>query len=265
MKSKPVVFLDSGVGGLPYLLEAKRKLPFRDFIYLADNKNFPYGGRDRASLTKIVHEIIGKALNAFDPEAVVIACNTASVVTLSSLRQKYGIPFVGVVPAVKPAAKNTKNGIIGLLATETTIKNIYTDTLIHDFASDCSVRKFAGVKIVDFVENELYKSDSSRTREMLKPAVTFFQKEKIDTLILGCTHFLFVKNILREMLGSNVTVIDSVEGVAAQLKKVLPPRQKEIHGTSGPRYAFYITGNSFNRSKYDLFLKKFQLVWGGTL
>ncbi len=265
MKSKPVVFLDSGVGGLPYLLEAKRKLPSRDFIYLADNKNFPYGGRDILSLKKIVHEIIGKALNAFDPEAVVIACNTASVVTLSSLRQKYGIPFVGVVPAVKPAAENTKNGIIGLLATETTVKNIYTDTLIRDFASDCSVRKFAGVKIVDFVENQLYQSNSMRTTKILQPAVTFFKKEKIDTLILGCTHFLFVKDTLKKMLGSQVSIIDSVEGVTTQLKKVISSCPEKPLETHRSRYTFYITGNRFDRSKYDVFLQKFELVWGGTL
>ncbi len=263
MNTKPVVFFDSGVGGLPYLLEAKKKLPCRDFIYLADNKNFPYGGKNISTLTKIVHEAVGKAVRIFDPEAVVIACNTASVVTLSSLRQKYGIPFVGVVPAVKPAAESTKNGNIGLLATETTVKNIYTDTLIRNFAAGCTVKKFAGIKIVDFVENEFYRADESRTRTILKPAVDFFLKEHIDTMILGCTHFLFVKDTLQEMIGSQVSVIDSVEGVTAQLKRILAPCPEKMQGD--PHFRFFITGNSFEKSRYKVFLQKFNLAWGGVL
>ncbi len=263
MEKKPVVFLDSGVGGLPYFFEAKKKMPLRDYVYLADNAHFPYGGRPVQSLIEIVHETIGRVVDVFDPEAVVIACNTASVVTLSSLRQKYGVPFIGVVPAIKPAAAHTENGIIGLLATETTVKSMYTDNLIRNFASSCRVKKFAGVQIVDFVENQYFLADEKDVRKMMQPAVAFFLKEKIDTLILGCTHFLFVKSILQKMLGPQIAVIDSVEGVVNQLSRVLP--DKYTGGRDVPSHEFYITGDTFDESRYRMFAGRFELTWGGSL
>lgn len=276
MKNKPVVFLDSGVGGLPYLGEARKKLPFLDFIYLADNSNFPYGGRSANALISIVHDLVKKIIKAFDPAAVVIACNTASVVTLSFLREKYGIPFVGVVPAVKPAAAYTKNGNIGLLATETTVKNIYTDNLIAKFAYDCTVKKFAGVNIVDFVENKLYETSDKELYKILNPAVDYFLHENIDTLILGCTHFLFIMKELSELFGPGVEIIDSVTGVINQLKRLIyktyvdekshlmssiPAFDEDKHGYG----KFYITGESFTASRYKLFANNFDLEWGGAL
>lgn len=276
MKNKPVVFLDSGVGGLPYLKEAQLKMPFLDFIYLADNANFPYGGRDVDVLISIVHGLIKKIIKVFDPAAVVIACNTASVVTLSSLREKYGIPFVGVVPAVKPAVAHTKNGTIGLLATETTVKNIYTDNLIKKFAYNCTVKKFAGVRIVDFVENNLYETDKKEIETILQPAVDYFLHENIDTLIIGCTHFLFIREELRGLFGSGVEIIDSVTGVTNQLQRLMyntygneksykMNRRAAFEEDKQGSCKFYITGKTFTAARYKLFTNNFDLEWGGTL
>ncbi len=276
MKNKPVVFLDSGVGGLPYLREAQLKMPFLDFIYLADNAHFPYGGRDVEALISIVHDLIKKIITAFDPAAVVIACNTASVVTLSFLREKYGIPFVGVVPAVKPAAAYTKNGTIGLLATETTVKNIYTDNLIEKFAHNCTVKKFAGVNIVDFVENNLYETDEKELDTILHTAVDYFLHENIDTLIIGCTHFLFIREELHELFGPGVEIIDSVTGVINQLQRLIYNtygKGKSYKMNRGEAFdedkqgygKFYITGKTFTASRYKLFANNFDLEWGGAL
>lgn len=261
MDNRPVVFLDSGVGGLPYLAGAREKLPGQIFVYLADNANFPYGEKDVQTLISIVLSVIDRIVEAFNPKAVVIACNTASVITLSSLREKYGIPFIGVVPAVKPAAEYTKNGRIGLLATEATVRSVYTDNLIKEFADGLVIKKFAGVKIVDFVENYFYQTDEKRITSVLKPAVDFFIEEKVDTLILACTHYIFVKEYLQRIMGPEILVIDSVEGVSNQLKRVLGgSKLTEVKPLPS---LFYITGNTFNRSKYEIFTRNFGLVWGG--
>ena len=258
---RPVVFLDSGVGGLTYLSRAREVLPEESFVYVADNGNFPYGGKSINELKRIVVSVIENIVKEFDPKAVVIACNTASVVTLDSLRKRFGIPFVGVVPAVKPAAECTVNRRIGLLATESTVNSIYTDDLIQKFASNCRVVRFAGVRIVDFVENNCFGNCGDEALTVLEPAAEFFKNERIDSLILGCTHFLFVKGPLEKLLGPGVMIIDSVDGVVRQLSRVL----KEYPPVNGEQVysRFYITGDSYDVNKYLKFTNAFNLEWGG--
>lgn len=263
MKNRPVVFLDSGVGGLTYLSEARKILPGESFVYVADNENFPYGGKSVKELKEIVLSVIENITRRFNPKTVVIACNTASVVTLESLRKRFGIPFVGVVPAVKPAAEYTRNGRIGLLATESTVRSIYTDDLIREFASNCRVVRFAGVSIVDFVENSYYTADKEDVIKNLLPAADFFLKKDVDSIILGCTHFLFVRKPLQKLLGPEIRIIDSVEGVVKQLKRVLPEYSSSEDGSS--RSVFYITGNRYRKSRYGKFAEDFGLEWGGDI
>ncbi len=262
VKDNYIVFLDSGVGGLTYLSPAVEKLPDERFVYVADNANFPYGGRSYENLTEIVFDVTARVVDAFDPKAVVIACNTASVVTLSALREKFGIPFVGVVPAIKPAAGLSKSAI-GLLATEATVNSRYTDDLIAEFAGSLPVKKFAGIKIVDFVENDFMESSEDEIISVLRPAADFFIREKIDSLVLGCTHFLFVKKQLEKLMGPGVRIVDSVEGVVNQLARIID-RNSPGSG-SGDSIRFFLTGDNSVRDGYDGFMRMFGLEWGGVL
>ena len=141
MADDPIVFIDSGVGGLPYLEKARIYMPGENLVYVADNKNFPYGEKSAGQLKSIILMLIRKIVDKISPKLIVIACNTASVVALSLLREEFGIPFVGVVPAIKPAGEYSENGKIGLLATRKTVEDPYTDTLINEFASSCRVEK----------------------------------------------------------------------------------------------------------------------------
>ena len=126
---RPVVVFDSGVGGLPYLQRLREFLPDETFSYVADTANFPYGEKSTAELNDIVHRQMERLIHRIVPKLVVVACNTASVVALSELRAAFGLPFVGVVPAVKPAAETTENKRIGLIATRKTVEDPYTDML----------------------------------------------------------------------------------------------------------------------------------------
>ena len=143
--AKPIAFLDSGVGGLPYLEMAREHLPKENFIYLADRKNFPYGTKSAEEVFAAVAVLTDRILAAEKPKVFVLACNTMSVVALTRLRKLYPrLPFVGVVPAVKPAAERTKVKRIGVLATNRTLQDAYLDDLIRRFASSCEVVRVAG-------------------------------------------------------------------------------------------------------------------------
>ena len=139
MSVRLLVF-DSGIGGLSVLAEIRRRVPQAGIVYVADDKAFPYGDWEEGPLGAHVVGLIGRLIGRYSPDAVVIACNTASTLVLPALRAAHAIPFVGTVPAVKPAAERTKSGVIGVLATPGTMRRDYTRALIRDFAQSCHVR-----------------------------------------------------------------------------------------------------------------------------
>jgi len=271
MSDNPIVFIDSGVGGLPYLKMARENMPNENFVYVADNKNFPYGEKSTKELKSLIIDLIGKIIKKIDPKLVVIACNTASVVALSTLREKFGIPFVGVVPAIKPAGEYVVNGTIGLLATTKTVTDPYTDDLINQFASSCKVEKFAGIDLVDFVENKFLTSTEKEKMEVVFQASKYFENLKIDALVLGCTHFVYLKDYFKKSISKNVDIIDSVEGVCQQITRIINKETVKLDSSlidiseSNKTGLFYITGNQFVISKYQNFSKEFRLTWGGKL
>lgn len=217
----PIAFLDSGVGGLPYLQWVKEKLPLENFIYFADRKNFPYGEKSREEIVQIVLDTVKSLHNGNSPKMLVIACNTASVTSLDAVREAVDIPVVGVVPAVKPAAEISTGSRIGVLATERTVSGTYLQRLIDDFASTCHVEKVGASGIVRFVENNLFSSSEREKNEILDQAVNRFTGQEVDTVVLGCTHFIYIDELLKKRLGPKVRVIDSREGVGNQIIKVL--------------------------------------------
>ena len=221
MNKSPVVFIDSGIGGLPYLEWLKTRLPEESFVYMADNKNFPFGTKEKEVLIDIMIESMAYLEKVYNPKAAVIACNTASVISLGSLRERFSFPIIGVVPAIKPAAFLSASKRIGLMASNRTIEDSYTEKLIEDFASDCKVFKYVGTEIIDFIENSLYRADGDQILEIIKPATDFFRANEVDIVVLGCTHFLFLEKELQEALGVNIKLIDSREGVGNQIIKVL--------------------------------------------
>jgi glutamate racemase len=267
MFEEAIVFIDSGVGGLPYLNMARNYLPWEKFVYVADNEYFPYGEKSSSELTEIIINLIKMIVEKIEVKLIVIACNTASVVTLSELRRQFGIPFVGVVPAIKPAGECYDTGKIGLLATRKTVTDPYTDGLIKQFASGCRVEKYAGIDLVDFVENSFFSSSEQDKMDIVLQSSKYFNKLEIDALVLGCTHFVYLKDYYKKSMSKSVDIIDSVEGVCQQILRILDKDSNADHSVIDRSSVdkFYITGIKYNLSKYLKFAKEFDLIWGGRL
>ena len=242
INNNPVLFIDSGIGGLPYLDWLKVRKPEESFVYFADNENFPFGTKSRAEIIGIMRSTTAAAVKKYNPKAAVIACNTATVASLDSLRGDFDFPIIGVVPAVKPAAFLSRNKKIGLMASNRTIEDEYTEKLISDFASDCEVHRWAGTDIIDFIENRLYGASEDEKVEILQPAVEFFKSCGVDNLVLGCTHFLLLETELKRMFGDEVDIIDSRDGVVRQIIRVLTDRNL-LADRKGEDY-FILTGSA---------------------
>ncbi len=263
MSDNPIVFIDSGIGGLPYLEMVRKYLPGENFTYVADTENFPYGEKDAAELQHLIPEFIKKIVDRIFPKLIVVACNTASVVALSLLRERFGIPFVGVVPAIKPAAEFNRAGGMGLLATRKTVEDPYTDTLIKNFASSMRVEKYAGINLVDFVEHHFFSTSDEEKMEIISESAGYFSSLEIDSLVLGCTHFVYLEDYYKQYLGNSVAVIDSREGVSRQIKRIIES-ENLFSGNKTGDY-FYITSGEGDQLHYQKFAEKFSLEWGGVL
>ncbi|MBN2510284.1 MAG: glutamate racemase [Spirochaetales bacterium] len=256
-----IAFIDSGAGGLPYLARTRDLIPAAVFSYIADPASFPYGEKSPEVLKHIVVENVRVMVRRLRPDMCVVACNTASVVALDALRNEFPIPFVGVVPAVKPAALLSVHHRIGILATAETVGNPYTQHLIDAFANDAQVYRYAGADIIQFVEERFFDATDAQRREVIQDAGSYFLHHKVDTVVLGCTHFLHVKDELSEYM-KGVTIVDSVEGVSRQTRRVA----KDIIPAGGASVSgLYLAAPTDRAHRLDRFASLFGLEYKGVL
>ena len=237
MKEQPVGFFDSGLGGLSVVKEVKKLLPRENIEYFADNQRQPYGEKSQPELIKYTSQIINFLLKK-KIKACVIACNTATAASLKQAKENFFIPIIGVIkPAVQDAIKKTSNKRIGVIATEFTTKNEAYPQEIKRIAPEVKVFSNFCPKFVSIVEAgkftvpETYKV----AREYLKP----FKKAQIDTLILGCTHYSFLKKVIFKIMGPEVILIDPATSTSLILKKIL--NQKGILKEEGKGEGNYYT------------------------
>jgi len=264
MECKPVVFFDSGVGGLPYLEMARQEVAGEFFIYLADRKHFPYGVKTPSEILTGVMESLGRAIRRFDPRAVVVACNTASVIALAELRKKYNIPFIGVVPAVKPAARSIPAGKLAVLATERTLADNYLADLIRNFAEDCEVIRYPLGKLVDLVEYDYFSTSTAEKIIIVSRELGDLKNTAVSSAVLGCTHFILIEEELKSAIGGGVEIFDSREGVTRQLIRVLKDKGPG-GGCPGRRDCLYVTGEAPVEERYRKFAGKYGLEFAGVL
>ena len=259
-------FLDSGTGGIPYMLYLKEKCPSVKCVYLGDTINFPYGEKSPEKICECAKSACELLINSFSPKAIVIACNTISVTALETLRKTFpNTPFVGTVPAIKLAAEVSKNHRIGLLATNQSVKNPYTDKLIKDFASDCYVAKLGEPNLIEFIEKNLFTATKEEIQNAIKPSMNFFKKEKVDTIILGCTHFLHISKEIEELAGSSIKIVDSREGVAKQALRVFENGAAKSSNLKIQDKTFFVTSEKTSKEEYEILSKKLNLNYGGVL
>jgi glutamate racemase len=216
---------DSGVGGLSIVQEIRSLLPALGIDYLADNAFFPYGTKGEAELAQRVVAVIGAAIAQLQPTLVVIGCNSASTIALELLRDRFKLPFVGVVPAIKPAAAASVTKTIGLLATEGTIMRDYTRALAKQFAHDCTLVSHGSSELVLQAERLLRGEQPDRELIRRELARLWSQPgaDRIDAVVLGCTHFPLLKSLLVELAPTPVQWVDSGAAIARRVASLLPP------------------------------------------
>lgn len=235
---------DSGVGGLSIYKALKKKLPHEDFVYLADQKFFPYGNR-AVGLIKKRGDKICTWLEGRSVKLIVVACNTATVSALHYLRKKHqGTPIVGAVPVIKKCAELSKNGKIGVLCTPKTAGSQYQKNLIQQFTANKKVYVRAPTRLVETIEAGDMANETIQAS--LQAPLSYFKNKNIDTLALGCSHFPLVGEHIQKIIGKNVLVLDSGNAIARQVKRILTKNKTTTLDKHAGTTTFFTTANPKN-------------------
>ena len=221
-----MLIFDSGVGGLSVLKPIRDLLPAAPIVYVADSAFFPYGTRSAADIEARVPALLERLAKRFDPELIVIACNTASTIALDPVRAALHVPIVGTVPAIKPAALLSKNRAIGVLGTDATIRQPYVDRLADEFAADCTIVRHGSAELVELAEAKLRgeATDPDAYRRILAAMLAKPGGEAIDTIVLACTHFPLVEDELAAAAPRPLRFVDGKEGIARRAAWLLRDR-----------------------------------------
>lgn len=213
-----ILFIDSGLGGMSVMDALIKKGSEYPIAFYADAKHFPYGEKNVHEIAVFLEGIYKFAISQFSVKMIVIACNTASISAIDKLRSIVDVPVVGTVPAIKTAAELTKNGNIGVIATKTSVKQNYLSELAEKFASDLNVYICGTEHLATAVEKEVAGEE---LQNLFKEDLAFFADKDIDTLVLGCTHYTFLKDDLNDFFNGEVQIIDSCDGVSRRILSLL--------------------------------------------
>lgn len=240
----PIGIFDSGAGGLTVLLELLKILPHERYIYYADTANCPYGSKPAETITELSEKITNFLINQ-QCKLVVVACNTATAAAIDKLRASYKIPFIGMEPAIKPASQHTKTKSIGVLATAGTFKGrLYIETS-RKYATDVNVCYQVGEGLVELVEGGM--ANSPEAESLLRKYIDPMMDCNIDHLVLGCTHYPFLKPLIEKIVSADVTIVDPAPAVALQTKRVAEQNGLTCHeknNTSQVQVDFYSSSNT---------------------
>jgi len=218
-----VLVFDSGIGGLSVMREARLLMPDQRFVYVGDDAGFPYGDWQEQALTVRMVGLFETLLDTLNPHLAIVACNTASTLIMPALRERFSIPFVGIVPAIKPAAEQTASGLISVLATPGTVSRPYTKNLIKQFAGRCEVKLVGATQLARMAEEhmQLRPIDTQLLREEIRPCFVQRGHRKTDIVTLGCTHYPFLVNQMRKLAPWPVDWLDPANAVAQQARRLL--------------------------------------------
>ena len=238
-----ILVFDSGLGGLTVFREVRLARPDANYVYAADDAYFPYSDHDETVLTSRILEVVGRLIEDHTPDLVVIACNTASTIVLPALRARYEVPFVGTVPAIKPACALSHSKLVSVLGTDATVTREYTQGLIRDFAQDCSLTLVGSDRLATMAEAAL--NGGPIDEELLAAEVAeCFQEQngnRTDVVVLACTHYPLLLDDLVRVAPWTVQWVDPAEAIARRVLDLLGPPTSADRGTT--RFV-YTSGNA---------------------
>lgn len=251
----PIGVFDSGVGGLSVLREIRALLPAEDLLYCADSGHSPYGEKPQALIAARSLEICDFLLGQ-GAKALVIACNTATAAAAGTIRARWPqVPVIGVEPAVKPATAATRKGVVGVLATTGTLESARFAALLDRFGHGVDVVTRSGTGLVDLIEQGEF--DSPRLRSLLQQHLAPLREAGADTVVLGCTHYIFLRPLIAELLGPEVSLIDTGAAVANQVQRKLAERAMLADESKTGHEQFWASGD------LEVVRHSLNLLWPG--
>jgi glutamate racemase len=252
MDDRAIGIFDSGVGGLSILSQIRALLPNEDLIFLADQAHVPYGQRELHEVRTFAHSITNFLLE-HHAKLIVVACNTASAAALKDLRSTFpSIPFVGMEPAVKPAAESTQSQVVGVLATPATFQGKLFASVVERFANNVTVLEKTLPGLVEQIEQG--DLDGAKTREILEQGILPLLEHGADTLVLACTHYPFIIPLLSELAGPDVQVIDPAPAIARQTGRVISQHDLSAPHEKHGQIEYYTTGDPIRFEELSKFL-----------
>jgi glutamate racemase len=239
-----ILVFDSGVGGLTVFREIVRVRPDASYVYLADDAGFPYGNRPEQALIARIVEVIGAAIEKHAPDLIVVACNTASTLALAELRARFSVPFVGTVPAIKPACVQSRTKRIAVLGTQATVSREYTKALIREFASGCEVVLVGSPKLASFAEYELAGEPVGDAEIAAEIAPCFIEAKgaRTDTVVLACTHYPLLLDRFHKLAPWPVDWLDPAPAIARRVADLL--REREVLSEHGGQTIEFTSGRT---------------------
>ena len=241
MNTQPIGIFDSGIGGLSILKEINRVLPNENTIYLADNKNCPYGDKDTVEIVKLSLKN-SSVLIDMNCKIIVVACNTATTNAIKEMRNSFSIPIIGIEPAIKPAILNTKTNKIGVLATEMTLTSDLFNQTSNKFSDKVEIIEQIGYGLVNQIEKGNINTEN--TKKLLKSYIDPMLDSNIDQLVLGCTHYYFLIPIIRQIITDKITIQDPNKAIAKQIIKILKSKNLENPLKSNYKNKVYANGDA---------------------
>lgn len=249
MTNNPIGVIDSGVGGLSVLKHLLADMQRESFVYFADNSFCPYGQKKFEEIRQRLKKIVDFLINTYNVKTVVVACNTATAASIDFLRESYSIPFVGMEPAIKPAALSTKSKVIGVLATEGTFNGRLFKQTYEKFTSGVKVNIQAGNGLVELIEKG--EIEGNEIEKLLVKYISPMISENADLIVLGCTHFPFLQKTINKLF-PQIELIDPAPAVSKQTLNILS--KYDILGNTNQKETIFLTTGSV--SQFDSFLSK---------
>lgn len=238
--NSPIGIFDSGVGGLTVWKEIVNLFPYESTIYLADSLNCPYGEKPNQEIIELSIKNVEFLLSK-KCKIIVVACNTATAAAISTLRSKYKVLFVGVEPAVKPAAINSKTKNVGILATVGTFNGNHFQNTSNRFAKDVNLHTQIGFGLVEYVEKGDF--NNNQLKEILASYINPMLDKNVDNIVLGCTHYPFLIDLIKKIAGNHINIVNPAPAVAKRLQFLLYENNLNKLSKTNPIYEFYTNGD----------------------